>query len=63
MKALRTVAGLIVLFIQLPIWWYLIYKILQMVNATELMWFLFYVYVPVTLFTSFIQRMLESEKK
>ncbi len=37
-------------FLTLPIWLYLIYKILVLVNATELMWFLFWVYVPLIFF-------------
>lgn len=31
-----------------PIYWYLIYKVMELVGATELMWFLFWVYVPVS---------------
>lgn len=36
-------------FLTLPIWFYLVYKILLAVDATELMWFLFWVYVPTSL--------------
>lgn len=35
------------LLITLPIWFYLLYKILKAVNATELMMFLFWIYMPV----------------
>ena len=30
-----------------PIWYYLLYKILQAVEASDLMWFLYWVYFPV----------------
>lgn len=35
-----------------PIWLYLCFKVLQAVQATELMWFLFWVYVPVGILAS-----------
>jgi hypothetical protein len=37
------------LFIAMPIWFYLIYQILVRVQATELMFFLFWVYVPIAM--------------
>jgi hypothetical protein len=37
------------LLLTLPIWFYLLYKILVAVNATDLMWFLYWVYVPFSL--------------
>jgi hypothetical protein len=44
-------AGLLVgLFVTMPIWFYLIYRILSIVGADELTWFLFWIYVPATLF-------------
>lgn len=46
MKALKIVTGIISTCITLPIWFYLIYQILKAVNASELMWFLFWVYIP-----------------
>ena len=40
--------GIVILrsFTTLPIWYYLFYQILIRVEATELMMFLFWVYVP-----------------
>lgn len=35
--------------VPLPIWLYLLFKVLSMVGATELMWFLYGAYVPATL--------------
>lgn len=46
MKKAAIVMGMISVLITMPIWFYLQYKILTMVNATELMFFLFWVYVP-----------------
>lgn len=48
MSKANTLAGIISAFLVLPIWFYLIYQILQRVQASELMWFLFWIYVPAT---------------
>lgn len=61
MKKLRVIAVLISLFIQLPIWWYLIYKILEAVNASELMWFLYWVYLPAGFFATTLLKLTEAE--
>ena len=37
----------------------LIYQILVRVNASELMWFLFWVYVPVSLFATALMKIKE----
>lgn len=46
-------------FITLPIWFYLLYKILIKVEATELMMFLFWIYLPVTFIITLIIKILE----
>ena len=46
---MKKIAGLLALFVTLPIWYYLLYKILLAVNASELMWFLFWVYFPASI--------------
>ena len=43
--------GLLAILVTLPIWFYLLYKILDAVNASDLMWFLYVVYVPVGIIT------------
>ena len=60
MKIIASLAGL---FICLPIWLYLLYKILVAVNATELMWFLYWIYIPCILFTSAVTKLLEQDDK
>lgn len=52
MGAVKGILALLTLSIgmaSLPIWFYLIYQIMKAVNATELMWFLFWIYVPLTI--------------
>lgn len=58
---MKVAIGIITLFITLPIWFYLLYKILVMVGATELMWFLYWIYIPVILLTAIINKLIEKE--
>lgn len=44
MKVINAILGV---FVVAPIWYYLLYKILISVGASELMFFLYWVYVPV----------------
>jgi hypothetical protein len=48
-SAARFMAGVLVLLVNFPIWFYLLYTILKAINAGELAWFLFWVYVPATI--------------
>lgn len=49
MKAIKVVTGLMTVLVSMPIWFFLLYRVLESVNASELMWFLYWVYLPVTL--------------
>jgi hypothetical protein len=65
-ESLTCFFGTLSILITYPIWYYLLYKILQYVQATDLMWFLYWVYVPVTLVISvaseFITKHMKDEK-
>ena len=54
------IVGILSLCISTPIWYYLMYKILVMVQATDIMWFLFWVYVPVGLLVQILVKVSES---
>lgn len=49
--------------ITLSIWYYLVYKILTIVGANELMWFLYYIYVPVGMFNGLLVHLIQKEEK
>ena len=51
------------IFISLPIWFYLLYKILEAVQATELMWFLYWIYIPSVIIGTILARAFEEQKK
>lgn len=53
-KRYLIIRTLLIIFVNLPIWYYLMYKVLQYVQASDLMWFLYWVYVPVGLLISII---------
>jgi len=56
------VAIILALFIELPIWIYLIYWILSQLNPDRLVWFLFWIYVPTLIITSILAKIIAGEK-
>lgn len=58
MKVAAAIAGLFSALLVLPIAFYLQYKMLTLVPATELMWFLFWIYVPLSFLIHFIANVL-----
>ena len=63
MKALRIISALVSVFIVAPIWYYLLYKILVAIEATELMFFLYYAYLPISIFTATINQVIQNFAK
>ena len=61
MKTSKIIMVLLFLFSTGPIWYYLLYKILQAVNASELMWFLYWIYLPVTIVGTLIAKLTDNE--
>ncbi len=62
MKSAKTISGILTVFLTMPIWYYLLYKILGSVNATELMWFLYWIYLPVNFFIQTVAKLSEGSK-
>jgi len=57
------IAIILTLFIELPIWLYLIYWILSQLNPDRLVWFLFIIYIPTIIITSILSKIIAGEKK
>lgn len=53
-KILLILTASLGLIVTIPIWMVLLYKILVMIDATELMWFLYWIYLPSVVFTSLL---------
>ena len=60
MKAMKVIVGLVAIFVVMPIWYYLLYKLLQAANASDLMWFLYLVYLPAAIFVQTLTKIAES---
>ena len=58
---MKKIAGVIAILITLPIWLYLLYQILVRVDASELMFFLYWIYVPASIIVSIIAKLAESD--
>lgn len=56
MKPMKLISGLLALLVCAPIWYYLLYQILMAVGATELMWFLYWIYIPVAIFSGILNK-------
>lgn len=56
------IGRLLGLFICIPIWYFLLYSILCAINSDRLIWFLFWIYVPVNFFAAIIIQVAESKK-
>lgn len=60
MKAAKAIYGLLILFVTMPIWYYLLYKILEIVHATEVMWLLYWVYLPVGILAGILKAVADA---
>ena len=61
MKKMSIFNGVLAVLIAAPIWYYLLYQILVRVNASELMFFLYWVYLPVGLIGQTLAKIAESK--
>lgn len=59
MSKIKIITGVLSVCLTIPIWLYLFYKVMVMVQATELMWFLFWIYVPVVIVVSALKMVVE----
>lgn len=63
MTALKIVSGLISVFLTATIWLYLLYQILVRVEASELMWFLYWAYCPFVLLVYCVNVIMTKDEK
>lgn len=61
MKGLKIITGIISVLVVMPIWYYLLYKILIAIGASELMWFLFWIYLPLGILTQILVKITNSD--
>jgi len=47
------------LFVALPIWFFLMYTLLQAAHVDRLVWFLFWIYMPLVFVIGFAEKMEE----
>lgn len=59
---MKAVAGLLGLFVVLPIWYFLLYRVLASVNATEVMWLLYWIYIPIGVLVQVLTKLAEADK-
>jgi hypothetical protein len=59
MKATKVVLALLAVFVSLPIGFYLQFRILGLVNATNVMWLLFWANVPSVVLFQIVTKLAE----
>ena len=57
---LKLIFSILYVLIVMPIWFYLLYQILVRVGASELMWFLFWIYLPIAILVMILGKIIES---
>lgn len=62
MKKMHFLSSVLAICVSVPIWFYLLYRVLEAVRADNLMWFLYFVYLPVSLFVQIVAKLMESMK-
>lgn len=60
---MKAVIAILSVLIVMPIWYYLLYQILVRVNASELMFFLYWVYVPAAIISASIKELVSGKAK
>lgn len=58
---MKIVIGILTVFVTMPIWFFLLYRILEAVNASELMWFLYCAYVPTSILVGVLTKAIEEK--
>lgn len=56
------IGAAIAVFITMPIWYFLLYTLLKAANVDRLCWFLFWVYIPFSLFAMAAIKTAEGKK-
>lgn len=62
MKAIKVISALLGLFIYLPIAFYINFWVLKQLSPDRLIWFLFFINIPIAVFISLVTRLLEEEQ-
>lgn len=58
---IKLISAIVYTLIALPLALFLQYKILVTINASELMWFVFWIYAPIAVVVTVVFKLLENE--
>ena len=54
MKISEIIAAILTIFVTTPIWLFLLYSILKMLQPDRLVWFLYWIYVPLSIISGIL---------
>lgn len=58
--ALALLSGFLMICVSMPIWFYLLYKLLAATQASDFMWFMFWAYMPATFLAGFVGQVIKA---
>lgn len=58
---MKTISSILILILTVPIWLFLLHRILESVHASELMWVLYWVYLPAVILANVLARIPEAK--
>jgi len=61
MNKMRILSAILYIGVIMPIWYYLLYHFLLHMQANELLWFLYWVYVPVGIVSGILSKYIVDE--
>lgn len=63
MRVVKIISSILGFCVTIPIWYYLLYQILVRVNASELMFFLYWIYLPVTFVAGILMTIIKMNEQ
>jgi len=60
-KTMKIVTGILSVVIIMPIWYFLLYTILIAIQPDRLVWFLFWIYVPLGIIVNILIKFIEGD--
>lgn len=59
---MKTLAAILTTCVTMPIWYYIVYTLLCAAHVDRLVWFLFWIYIPIGMFAQIVYMVLAHKK-
>lgn len=62
MKSAKIISATLTFLVTMPIWYYILYTVLSAIHADRLVWFLYFIYIPVGFLVGVLSKIAEESK-